>query len=328
MAKDKEAKNIQEVISGLNALLGNNTVVSFEDSPHNVEVISSGSISLDMALGGGYALGRIVEIYGPESSGKTTLAIEAMVKVQQSGKMAAILDNENAFDPDYAKAVGLDLSREKMIFSQPDCGEDTFVILEALVSHPDVGIVVVDSVAAMVPRAEMEGEFGESKMGLHARLMSQGMRKLVGKIKQSNTIVIFINQTRDKIGVMFGSPETTTGGNALKFYATQRIRTGKSQGNKAKDGELLTNVCTAKIVKNKIAPPHREATFHIRFGKGIDFITEIIDFGVELGIIKKSGAWFNYGEIKLGQGAEAAYKILSDNPELCQEIYDAIFEQL
>ena len=333
MAKDKEqikkeTSDIQGVIDGLNKLLGDNSVVSFEDSPHNVEVVSSGSIGLDMALGGGYPLGRIIEIYGAESSGKTTLAIEAMIRVQRMGFIAVMLDNENAFDPAYAKNLGLDMSRKKMIFSQPDSGEDTFTILEALVTQPQVGIIVVDSIAAMTPRAEMEGEFGEAKMGLHAKLMSQGLRKLVGKIKQSNTLVIFINQTREKIGVMFGNPETTTGGNAMKFYASQRIRTSKAQGTKDKAGDLITNICTAKIVKNKIAPPHREATFHIRFGQGIDTIGEVLEYGVELGIIERAGAYYKYKSTTIGQGSEAAHKTLEDNPELTEELYNKIIAKV
>lgn len=328
MAKSKNDGGLGSLVADMNDTLGSGTIVSFEDDAHNVEVIGSGSIDLDLALGGGYPLGRIIEIYGPESSGKTTLTIEAIVQVQQAGKAALFLDMENAFDPSYAEALGVDLSRDKWVFSQPECGEDAFTILEKFVTHPEIGIIVVDSVAVMTPRAEMEGEFGESKMGLQARMMSQGFRKLVGKIKKSNTVVIFINQTRDKIGVVFGNPETTTGGNALKFYASQRLRVGKKQGNKDKAGEVVTNEITVKVIKNKIAPPHRVANFHIRFGEGIDSTTELLEYAQELDIILKKGAFYSYDGTNIGQGAENARQTLIDNPDMFQIIYEKVYEAL
>lgn len=319
---------LDALVDDMNKSLGEGTMVSFEDDNHNVEVIGSGSIVLDMALGGGYPLGRIIEIYGPESSGKTTLTLEAIAQVQDSGKAALFLDLENAFDPAYAKALGVDLSKKKWVFSQPESGEDAFTILEQFVSHPDIGIIVVDSVAVMTPRAELEGAFGESKMGLQARMMSQGFRKLVGKIKKSNTVVIFINQTRDKIGVVFGNPETTTGGNALKFYASQRLRVGKKQGAKDKSGELQTNEVTVKVVKNKIAPPHREAHFHIRFGEGIDTTTELMEVAIELDIMTKAGAFYKYDGVTIGQGAEVTRQALIDDPDLFNTIYNKVYEAI
>lgn len=329
MAKNEEkVVGLHALVEEMNKNLGAGTMISFEDGSQDVKVVGSGSIALDMALGGGYPLGRIVEIYGPESSGKTTLSIEAIREVQHLGKAALFLDLENAFDPAYAKALGVSFDKDKWIFSQPDCGEDAFTILDKFVSHPDIGIIVVDSIAAMTPRAEMEGEFGESKMGLHARMMSQGCRKLVGKIKKSNTLVIFINQIRDKIGVMFGNPETTPGGNAMKFYASQRLRVGKAQGNKDKAGEFTTNIVTVKITKNKIAVPHRKAVFHIRYGEGIDTFMETLELAVELGIVKKGGSWYSYGEVKLGQGADAVRDILADNPELYEEIYNKVVDEI
>lgn len=328
MAKGSGVQGLSALVDDVNNLFGAGTMVSFEDDGMEVEVIGSGSLSLDIALGGGYPLGRIVEIYGPESSGKTTLTLHAVKEVQEAGSAALFLDMENAFDPSYATSLGLDLSRDKFILSQPDCGEDAFTILEKAVLNDSIGICVVDSVAVMTPRAEMEGEFGESKMGLQARMMSQGFRKLVGSIKKSNTLVIFINQTRDKIGVMFGSPETTTGGNALKFYASQRLRVGRKAGNKDKSGELTTNEITVKVIKNKIAPPHRVGNFHIRFGEGIDSTAEAIEFALELDIIEKKGSFYKYNGNNIGQGMEKAREYLIDNPEVYTEIYDLILEQL
>lgn len=329
MAKNEEKViGLYALVEEMNKNLGAGTMISFEDGSQDVHVVSSGSLTLNNALGGGYPLGRMVELYGPESSGKTTLAIEAIREVQAIGKAALFLDLENAFDPSYAKALGVSFDKDKWIFSQPDCGEDAFTIVDKFVGHPDIGIIVIDSIAAMTPRAEMEGEFGESKMGLHARMMSQGCRKLVGKIKKSNTLVIFINQTRDKIGVMFGSPEVTTGGNAMKFYASQRLRVSRAQGNKDKQGELTTNIVTVSVVKNKIAPPHRKAIFHIRYGEGIDTYMETLEFAVELDIIKKGGSWYSYGDVKLGQGADSVRELLVDNPELYEEIYDKVVQAI
>lgn len=330
MAKsDSKVPGLGEVVASMNAQLGAGTMVSFNgDGSDDVQVVDSGSLSLDMALGGGYPLGRIVEIYGPESSGKTTLALHAIAEVQQLGKAALFLDLENAFDPEYAQKLGVSLDPNAWVFSQPDCGEDAFTILDKFVGHPDIGIIIVDSVAVMTPRAEMEGEFGETKMGLHARMMSQGLRKLVGKIKKSNTVVIFINQTREKIGVMFGNPETTTGGNSLKFYASQRLRVGRAAGTKDKSGELVTNLVSVKVVKNKIAPPHRKAEFHIRFGVGIDTVTEVIEFAVELGIIEKAGSFYKYNDKSIAQGVEATFTALSDDAELFEEIHAKVLEDI
>lgn len=327
MAKEV-AGTIASVTASMNKLLGAGTLQSFEDgtADHDVTCVPSGSISLDAALGGGYAQGRMVELYGPESSGKSTLAMEACKQVQDLDLAAGFIDMENAFDPAYGEQLGINYSKEKWVFSQPETGEDCFTIIEALLEVPNMGCIVVDSIACMIPRAEMEGEYGESKMGLHARLMSQGMRKLVGKIKKSNCVVIFINQTREKIGVMFGNPETTPGGNAMKFYASQRLRIGKKVGNKDKEGDIVTNEITVKVIKNKIAPPHRIANFHIRFGEGIDMIKEVLDYGVEMGIIHKGGSWYSYGETKLGQGQEGARNTLEENPDLLQEIYNKIYE--
>tara|TARA_R110000803_G_scaffold210835_1_gene284168 strand:+ start:37600 stop:38586 length:987 start_codon:yes stop_codon:yes gene_type:complete len=324
MAKQKNT-GIQGVTDAMNQLFGSGTMQSFEDNTsHDVVCTSSRGIALDIALGGGYPQGRIIEIYGPESSGKTTLTIHAAAEVQDLGKAVVFLDMENAFDPEYGLALGLDYSRDKWVFSQPECGEDAFTIIEQYVQLEEVGMIIVDSVACMTPRAEMEGEFGESKMGLHARLMSQGMRKLVGKIKKANCTVIFLNQTREKIGVMFGNPETTTGGNALKFYASQRLRVGRKQGSKDKDGTLITNAITVKIEKNKIAPPHKKAEFQIRFGEGIDRFGEILDIGTDWDIIEKKGAYYYYKGATIGQGREKARETLFENPDLSNEIEDKI----
>jgi|TARA_R110000851_G_scaffold10532_2_gene37860 recombination protein RecA len=327
MAKNTKSSGLQGVTDSINALLGSGTMQSFEDTTlHDVTCTSSGGIALDIALGGGYPQGRIIEIYGPESSGKTTLAIHAGAEVQDIGKAVVFLDLENAFDPEYGAALGLDYSKDKWVFSQPECGEDAFTIIEQYVQLPEVGMIIVDSVACMTPRAEMEGEFGESKMGLHARLMSQGFRKLVGKIKKADCTLIFLNQTRDKIGVMFGNPETTTGGNALKFYASQRLRVGRKQGVKGKDGILITNHATVKVEKNKIAPPHKKAEFEIRFGEGIDKISEILDIGADWDVIEKKGAWYYYDGTAIGQGKEKARETLIDNIELREEIENKIRE--
>ncbi len=283
-----------------------------------VPVIPTGSLGLDMALGvGGYPRGRIVEIFGPESSGKTTLAIHAIAEAQKAGGIAAFIDAEHAFDPAYAEKLGVDMNA--LYMSQPDNGEQALEIAEQLIRSSAIDIIVVDSVAALTPKAEIEGEMGEAKMGLHARLMSQALRKLTGALSKTNTTCIFINQLREKIGVMFGNPETTTGGNALKFYASIRIDVRKVSPIKSGD-EVLGSLTRAKVVKNKVAPPFRKTEFEIRFGEGISKVGEILDLATNLDIVKKSGSWFSYGGSKLAQGREGALRILKDNPELQEEL--------
>lgn len=297
-----------------------------ESEVMDIETIPSGSISLDCALGiGGYPKGRIVEIYGPESCGKTTLAIHAVAEAQKLGERAAYIDAENAFDRDYAEALGVDVN--KLYFAQPDCGEDCLEIATKLISSGKIGILVIDSVAALTPRAELEGAMGDARIGLQARLMSQALRKMVGIIKRSNCCCIFINQIREKIGVLFGNPETTTGGNALKFYASIRLEVRKS--TQVKDGdEAIANLTKVKVVKNKCAPPFRKAEFEITYGHGINRFSEIIDKSIEFDIIHKSGSWFSYGEVKLGQGKQAVIDLLNDNPELLEEIEQKVIDQL
>ncbi|MCD7913863.1 MAG: recombinase RecA [Tannerellaceae bacterium] len=297
-----------------------------EDSVENIEVISSGSIALNAALGvGGYPRGRVIEIYGPVSSGKTTLAIHAIAEAQKAGGIAAIIDAEHAFDRFYAEKLGVDV--ENLYISQPDSGEQALEITEQLIRSSAVDIVVIDSVAALTPKAELEGEMGDSKMGLQARLMSQALRKLTAAINKTNTTCIFINQLRDKIGIMFGNPETTTGGNALKFYASVRLDIRRI--GQLKDGdEVKGNQVRVKVVKNKVAPPFRKAEFDIMFGEGISHSGEIVDLGAELNIIKKSGSWYSYNETKLGQGRDAAKQCMNDNPELAEELSGLIFEAL
>jgi recombination protein RecA len=291
-----------------------------------ISVIPSGSIGLNAALGvGGYPRGRIIEIYGPESSGKTTLAIHAIVQAQKAGGIAAIIDAEHAFDRFYAKALGVDV--DNLFISQPDSGDQALEIVDQLVRSSALDMVVIDSVAALTPKAELEGDMGENKVGLQARLMSQALRKLTASISKTNTPCVFINQLREKIGVMFGSPETTTGGNALKFYASVRLDIRKI--GQIKDGENpIGNQTRVKVVKNKVAPPFRKAEFDIMFGQGISRSGELIDLGVELGIVKKSGSWFSYGESKLAQGRDASKKIMDDNPELAAEIEAKIMAAL
>jgi recombination protein RecA len=313
-------KALQATIDKIEKDYGKGTIMKLGDQPEwdAAQVIPSGSIALDHALGiGGYPKGRIIEIYGPESSGKTTLAIHAIAEAQKAGGIAAIIDAEHAFDRTYAKALGVDL--ETLLISQPDNGEQALEIADNLIRSGAIDIVVIDSVAALTPKAEIEGEMGENKVGLQARLMSQALRKLTANISKTNTCCIFINQLREKIGIMFGNPETTTGGNALKFYASVRLDIRRT--TQIKDGEeALGNHVKVKVVKNKMAPPFKKAEFDIVFGEGISRSSELVDLGVELGIISKSGSWFSYNDAKLAQGREAVKKLLQDNPELADEI--------
>ena len=320
-------KALQATIDKIEKDYGKGTIMKLGDQPKwEVSVIPSGSIALDAALGiGGYPRGRVIEIYGPESSGKTTLAIHAIAQAQKQGGIAAIIDAEHAFDRTYAKNLGVDL--ETLLISQPDNGEQALEIADNLIRSGAIDIIVIDSVAALTPKAEIEGEMGDSKMGLQARLMSQALRKLTANISKTNTCCIFINQLRDKIGIMFGNPETTTGGNALKFYASVRVDVRRT--TQIKDGdEALGNRTKVKIVKNKMAPPFKKAEFDIVYGEGISRVGEIIDLGVEYDIIRKSGSWFSYGDSKLAQGREAVKQLLTDNIELCEEIEAKIREAL
>ena len=320
-------KALQATIDKIEKDYGKGTIMKLGDQPQwDVQVIPSGSIALDHALGiGGYPRGRIIEIYGPESSGKTTLAIHAIAQAQKQGGIAAMIDAEHAFDRTYAKALGVNL--ETLLISQSDNGEQALEIADNLIRSGAIDIVVIDSVAALTPKAEIEGEMGDNKVGLQARLMSQALRKLTANIAKTNTCCIFINQLREKIGIMFGNPETTTGGNALKFYASVRIDVRRT--TQIKDGEeALGNRTRVKVVKNKMAPPFKKAEFDIVFGEGISRVGEIIDLGVEFDIIKKSGSWFSYNGEKLAQGREAVKQLLTDNPELCDEIEAGIREAL
>ena len=318
---------LEAVLKEISKQYGQGSVMLLgESNTMDIDTVSTGSLSLDIATGiGGYPLGRIVEIYGPESSGKTTLAIHAVAEAQKLGMKAAYIDAENAFDKEYAAALGVDVN--KLYFAQPDCGEDCLDIATKLISSGKIGICVIDSVAALIPRAELEGAMGDARVGLHARLMSQALRKMVGVIKKSNCLCIFINQIREKIGVLFGNPETTTGGNALKFYASMRLEVRKS--TQLKDGEEASgNLTKVKIVKNKCAPPFRKAEFEIEYGKGINKFGEIIDRAIDLDIIHKSGSWFSYDDTKLGQGRQAVIDILEDNPELLEEIEARVISSL
>ncbi|MDG1329313.1 MAG: recombinase RecA [Flavobacteriaceae bacterium] len=332
MSNEKEAKlkALKLTLDKLDKTYGKGTVMKMSDTAvENMEVISTGSLGMDVALGvGGYPRGRVVEIYGPESSGKTTLTLHAIAEAQKNGGIAAFIDAEHAFDRYYAENLGVDI--ENLIISQPDNGEQALEITDNLIRSGAIDIIVIDSVAALTPKSEIEGEMGDSKMGLHARLMSQALRKLTGSISKTKCTVIFINQLREKIGVMFGNPETTTGGNALKFYASVRVDIRRSTQIKNTNGEVLGNKTRVKIVKNKVAPPFKMVEFDIVYGKGISKVGEIIDLGVDFEIIKKSGSWFSYDETKLGQGREAVKTLLLDNPELMdeleQKIKDAIIE--
>ena len=325
--EDNKLKSLQATLERLDKSYGKGSVMRLGDRAiEEMDVISSGSITINRALGvQGFPKGRIVEIFGPESSGKTTLAIHAIAEAQKNGGIAAIVDAEHAFDPYYAKALGVDI--DNLLISQPDNGEQALEIADNLIRSGAIDILVIDSVAALTPKAEIEGEMGDSQMGLQARLMSKALRKLTGSINKANTCCIFINQLREKIGVMFGNPETTTGGNALKFYASIRVDIRRSTAIKNGD-KILGNRTRVKIVKNKVAPPFRMAEFDILYGKGISKLGEIIDLGVEFDVIKKSGSWYSYGDIKLGQGKDAAKELLEDNPELMEEIENKVVEAL
>jgi recombination protein RecA len=319
----EKLKALQLTLDKIEKGYGKGTIMKLGDNAiENVQVIPSGSIGLDLALGvGGYPRGRVIEIYGPEASGKTTLAIHAIAEAQKSGGIAAFIDAEHAFDRFYAKKLGVDI--ENLYISQPDNGEQALEIADHLIRSGAIDIIVIDSVAALTPKAEIEGEMGDSKMGLQARLMSQALRKLTANINRTNTTCFFINQLREKIGVMFGNPETTTGGNALKFYASVRIDIRRI--GQLKEGEdVQGNRTRAKVVKNKLAPPFRKAEFDILYGQGISRSGELIDMGVDLDILKKSGSWFSYGETRLGQGRDAVKNLLRDNPELSEEIEEKI----
>ena len=320
--KEKEAKlkALKLTLDKMDKTYGKGTVMKMSDqSVSDVEAISTGSLGLDLALGvGGYPRGRIVEIYGPESSGKTTLTLHAIAEAQKAGGIAAFIDAEHAFDRFYAEKLGVDL--ENLIISQPDNGEQALEITDNLIRSGAIDIIVIDSVAALTPKSEIEGEMGDSKMGLHARLMSQALRKLTGSISKTKCTVIFINQLREKIGVMFGNPETTTGGNALKFYFLMIRRPPRSTQIKDSNSEVQGNKTRVKVVKNKVAPPFRTAEFDIMYGQGISKVGEIIDIGVDYEIVKKAGSWFSYEDTKLGQGRDAVKALLLDNPELMEEL--------
>ena len=326
-ANSEKLKALQMAMAKIEKDFGKGSIMKMgEENIEHVDVIPTGSIGLNAALGvGGYPKGRIIEIYGPESSGKTTLAIHAIAECQKSGGIAAFIDAEHAFDRFYAQKLGVNTN--DMLISQPDNGEQALEIADQLIRSAAVDIVVIDSVAALTPKAEIEGEMGDNKVGLQARLMSQALRKLTATISRTNTTCIFINQLREKIGVMFGNPETTTGGNALKFYSSVRIDIRRKETIKNGD-EAIGNTVKVKIVKNKVAPPFRKCEFDIMFGQGISRSGEIVDVGVELGILKKSGSWFSYNESKLAQGREATKKLIEDNPELAAELESLIMEQL
>lgn len=322
-----ENHELEAVLKEINKQYGNGSVMLLGESPTmDIEVIPSGSLTLDLALGiGGYPRGRIVEIFGPESCGKTTLAIHAVAEAQKMGLKAAYIDAENAFDREYASNLGVDVN--KLLFAQPDCGEDCLEIATKLISSGKIGICVIDSVAALIPKAELEGAIGDARVGLQARMMSQALRKMVGIIKKSNCCCIFINQLREKIGVLFGNPETTTGGNALKFYASIRLDVRKS--TQIKDGDEATaNLTKVKVIKNKCAPPFRKAEFEIEYGKGINKFNEIIDQAIDFDIIHKQGSWFYYENTQIAQGKNNVISILKDNPELLEEIEQQVKDKI
>ncbi len=323
----EKLKALEVTLGKIEKDFGKGTIMKLGDHAiENIQVISTGSIGLDAALGiGGIPRGRVIEIYGPEASGKTTLAIHAIAEAQKNGGIAAIIDAEHTFDRNYAEKLGVDV--ENLLISQPDNGEQALEITDNLIRSGALDIVVIDSVAALTPKAEIEGEMGDSKMGLQARLMSQALRKLTANISKTNTSCVFINQLREKIGVMFGNPETTTGGNALKFYASVRLDIRRT--NQLKEGEeIIGNRTRVKIVKNKLAPPFRKADFDILYGEGISQLGEIVDLGTDFNIIKKSGSWFSYGDTKIGQGRDAVKQILKDNPELYDELKAKVQEAL
>jgi recombination protein RecA len=325
--KQEKLKALKATMDRIDKSFGKGAVMRLGDEPQSeLDVIKSGSIALNRALGvGGFPKGRVIEIYGPESSGKTTLAIHAIAEAQKAGGIAAFIDAEHAFDQFYAQNLGVDI--ENLIISQPDNGEQALEIADNLIRSGAIDIIVIDSVAALTPKAEIEGEMGDNQMGLQARLMSKALRKLTGSISKANTCCIFINQLREKIGVMFGNPETTTGGNALKFYSSVRVDIRRSSAIKNAD-KVLGNRTRVKIVKNKVAPPFQQAEFDIMYGQGISKTGEVIDLGVEFEIIKKSGSWYSYGDTKLGQGRDGVKEILIDNPELLEELENKITEIL
>ena len=341
-AKDKQVTHIEkddlkarqaainEAIKVIEKEYGKGAIMDISsENPIKVEAVSSGSLAIDSALGiGGYPKGRIVEVYGPESSGKTTIALHAIAEVQKTGGIAAFIDAENALDIEYAKALGVDFTPGKFFLSQPDSGEQALDIAEKLILSGAIDIIVIDSVAALVPKAEIDGVMGANHIGLQARLMSQALRKLTGQINKANTIALFINQLREKVGVMFGSPEVTTGGRALKFYSTVRIDVRKGEAIKGADSEILGNRTKIKIVKNKVAPPFKIAEVDIMFGEGISKIGETLDFAVDLDIINKSGSWFSYNGERLGQGRENVKKVFEENQELYNEIYALVREEM
>jgi recombination protein RecA len=327
MADENKLKALAAAMSKIEKDFGKGAIMKLGDEKiENVDVIPSGSLGLNIALGvGGYPKGRIIEIFGPESSGKTTLALHAIAEAQKAGGIAAFIDAEHAFDRFYAEKLGVDV--DNLFMSQPDNGEQALSIADQLISSAAVDIIVIDSVAALTPKAEIEGDMGDNKVGLQARLMSQALRKLTGTIAKTNTTCIFINQLREKIGVMFGNPETTTGGNALKFYASVRLDIRKVTA--IKDGDnIIGNQVRVKVVKNKVAPPFRKTEFEITFGEGISKVGEIVDLAVEHEILKKSGSWFSYGESKLAQGRDAVKALLKDNPELCEELEAKIMQAI
>ena len=326
--KEAKLKALKLTLDKLDKTYGKGTVMKMSDQAvQDVDAIPSGSLGLDLALGvGGYPRGRVIEIYGPESSGKTTLTLHAIAEAQKAGGIAAFIDAEHAFDRTYAEKLGIDI--ENLIISQPDHGEQALEIADNLIRSGAIDIIVVDSVAALTPKSEIEGEMGDSKMGLHARLMSQALRKLTASISKTNCTVIFINQLREKIGVMFGNPETTTGGNALKFYASVRLDIRRSTQIKNSNSDVMGNKTRVKVVKNKVAPPFKMAEFDIMYGEGVSKVGEIIDIGVDYEIVKKSGSWFSYEDTKLGQGRDAVKALLKDNPDLMDELEIKITEAI